>query len=167
MKIRILMSLTFLTIFFSCQENEEVSPYAKMEGRWEQIFDVNGLYEGYHIFEFSEDGTYIGEMAARTLDTKELIGYRGVEEGLYVINENKITLTRTKGFSRDVNDPSFVDDNSPFPTFVQKDALIPDNRPQEIYYWIADDFSELRFICPENSADWCIEFTTYVKVTNP
>lgn len=167
MKTRILMSLIFLAVFFSCQENEEVSPYAKMEGRWEQIFDVNGLYEGYHIFEFKEDGTYIGEMAARTLDTKELIGYRGIEEGLYVIDENKITLTRTKGFSRDVNDPSFVDDNSPFPTFVPKDALIPHSEPQEIYYWIADDFSELRFICPENSADYCVEFTTYVKVTNP
>ncbi|MBN7816998.1 hypothetical protein [Algoriphagus pacificus] len=167
MKARILISLISLTVFFSCQEIEEVSPYAKMEGRWEQIFDVNGLYEGYHIFEFKKDGTYIGEMSARTLDTKELIGYRGIEEGLYEINENKITLTRTKAFSRDVNDPSFVDDNSPFPTFVPKDALIPDNWPQEIAYWIADDFSELRFICPENSADYCVEFTTYVKVTNP
>jgi hypothetical protein len=72
MKTRILITLTSLIILSSCQENEEISPYAKMEGRWEQIFDVNGLYEGYHTFEFNEDGTYVGEFVARTLDTKEL-----------------------------------------------------------------------------------------------
>lgn len=167
MKTRILVSLSFLTLIFSCQENEEINPYEKMEGRWEQIFDVNGLYEGYHVLEFDKNGTYTGEFAARNLETKELIGFRGIEEGDYSIDGEKLTLTRTKGFSRDVNDPAFVDDNSPVTTFVQKDALIPDNSPLEINYWLADDFSELRFICPENSEGSCIEFTTYVKVATP
>ncbi|WP_113923856.1 hypothetical protein [Cognataquiflexum aquatile] len=164
MKTRILVSLAFLTLIFSCQENEEINPYAKMEGRWEHNFDVRGLYESYNVLEFDKNGTYIGEFAARNLITKELIGFRGIEEGNYSIEGGKLTMTKTKGFSRDANDPSFVNDNSPFPTFVQKDALIPDNTPQEIYYWISDDFSELRFVCPENSLGSCVEFTTYVKV---
>jgi len=163
MKTRILISLSFLTLLFSCLKEEELSPNANMEGKWEQIFEVNGLFEGYHILEFKQDGTFTGEMMARKLGTGEIIGYRGVFNGSYEVNGEKLTLTEEVLFTRDFDDPSILDDN----VFVPKEALIPNSNTSEIYYRIANGFSELKFICPEGSEGECIEFTTYVKVVNP
>ncbi|WP_192348991.1 hypothetical protein [Algoriphagus sp. Y33] len=161
MKIRLLFILALLIVSFSCQENKEPDSFNKMAGRWEQIFEVNGLYESYHFIEFKEDGTFHMEMSARTMETGENMGFRGIADGSYQVQDNIVIMTEEVLFSRDYDDPAYVDDN----TFFPKEALIPSENTSEISYKIESDFSELRFICPENSFD-CMEFTTYVKVTD-
>lgn len=129
-------------------------------GRWEQIFEVNGFYESYNVFDFKADGTFHWEGSARDLETGETIGFRGVADGSYQVQENIITITEKVLLSRDYDDPAFIDDNSFFP----KSDLIPNDNTSEISYRIVNNFTELNFICPADSPG-CIEFTTYIKVS--
>lgn len=160
MKIKSLLSIPLLIFLVSCQEDEAPNPNSRMEGRWEQTFEVFDLYESYHILEFKEDGTFHGEMMARDIETKQLIGYRGIFDGSYEVNGDILTFTEEVLLGRDYNDPAIVDDN----TFVPKEELIPSSNTSEISYRIVKNFSELNFICPEGDISGCIEFTTYIKV---
>ncbi|MEB2786395.1 hypothetical protein [Algoriphagus persicinus] len=160
MKIKSLLTFSLVILLLSCQEDEDPNPNSRMEGRWEQTFEVFNLYESYHILEFKEDGTFHGEMMARDIETNQLIGYRGIFDGSYQVNGNILTFTEEVLLGRDLSDPAVIDDNS----FVPKEELIPYSNTSEISYRIVKDFSELNFICPEDDISGCIEFTTYIKV---
>ncbi len=162
MKTKLLFSFALLFILSSCQENETPNSFNRMAGNWEQIFEVNGLYEGFHTIEFKEDGTFHLEMNARDLETGVSLGFRGIADGTYQVQDNILTLKEEVLLSRDLTDPAYVDDN----TFFPREALIPNENTSEISYRIVNNFSELRFICPAENSGSCVEFTTYVKVTD-
>lgn len=160
MKTRFLACFSTLFLLFSCETSEDPSANSLMSGRWEQIFEVQGLYLSHHFIEFKEDGTFHREGTARDLETGDLIGYRGIADGSFQVNDGIVTLTEEVLLNRDYDDPAFIDDNSFFP----KEALIPSDDTSEVYYWVRNNFTELHFMCPDQPTD-CTEFITYVKVT--
>ncbi|SFB20997.1 hypothetical protein [Algoriphagus aquimarinus] len=158
MKTKLLPLFALFFILFSCNDDDEISPNAKIEGKYRYNSEgnmswIDKTFNFVDVMEFKSDGTVTGESYTTDLGSDTILGYRGYFSGSYTIIEGKVTITYSKSYHMGVEDVNYI----------PKEELIQSQ--EEGYtsdYVNSEDYSQLSFICPSNA--YCTFLPVYVKV---
>ncbi|SFB20978.1 hypothetical protein [Algoriphagus aquimarinus] len=144
MKTRLLPLVSLFLIIFSCKDVEEPSPNSRIEGTYEFTSQGNKgwgdvKYNFVDLLEFKSNGIVSGESYTTEIGSDEILGYRGYFSGTYMISEGVLTISYDELYYMNLMDANF----SP-----KEDLVVSEGADSSLEYRIAEDYSNLSFICP-------------------
>lgn len=139
MKSRIPTLFALIFILFSCKEDEELTPIAKLQGKYETPVAALGFapYIYVNSLEFKSDGTVYGEGTTLNVKTKELLGYRYYSNGTYTVIDGIVTVKYQDFYDLGIADIEFM----------EKDKLMDNDGIETDDYAIQEDYTQLNYIC--------------------
>lgn len=157
MKSRIPTLFALIFILFSCKEDEELTPSAKLQGKYESSAELpsswgftNYIY--VNSLEFKSDGTVYGEGTTLNIETEELLGYRYYINGTYTVIDGIVTVKYQDFYSMGIADIEFM----------EKDKLMAIDDIENGVYAIQEDYTQLNYMC--STFPDCGIMQLYIKV---
>jgi hypothetical protein len=156
-KAKLFPVLLLLVVFFSCNE-EDLSPEAQVQGKYELIYQDNqgwsdDLFDYVNTFELRSDGTFHREDVTRNLDSDEVLGYRSYGSGTYTLADGEVTFVYEELYIMGVADINYL----------PKDSLISYGQTDfSESYSILENYKRLEYICLPNSG--CGEPQAYTRI---
>lgn len=156
MKTKLLPLLALFLIFFSCKEDEEVTPVSKIQGSYEsviKIVDASGdEFNFVDRITLNLDGTASGEYYTSKVGSNDVLGYRGYFSGTYAILDQIVTISYEEYYFLQAEGVSYLPKN---------ELTKSEDVDQNVEYIVKKDYSELNYNCPPNA--YCVA-QPYFKV---
>lgn len=145
-----------LLIIFSCKDDDEISPNAKIEGKYVSTVEIEasvGKLDLVNTLDLKSDGTFYAENYTTEAGKDDILGYRSYFNGTYTIIGEKVTFEWKKSYTMNFYDIYYM---------PKADLKLSDGNEFNAEYAIELDFTQLTFICPPNA--YCATSTPYVKI---
>ncbi|WP_339699498.1 hypothetical protein [Algoriphagus aquimarinus] len=156
MKTKLLPLFALFVILFSCKDDEEISPNAKIEGKYVSSVEIETSGDKLDLvntLEFNSDGTFYAENYTTETGKDEILGYRSYYNGTYSIIDGKVTLQWQDYYTMNFFDIYYL---------PKADLTLSDGMDYSSNYDINENYTQLSFICPPNA--YCIASAPYVKI---
>ncbi|PZX60379.1 hypothetical protein LV84_00655 [Algoriphagus ratkowskyi] len=158
MKTKLFPLFALFFILFSCKDDDEISPNAKIEGKYRYSSEgnmswIDKTFNFVDVMEFKSDGTVTGESYTTDLGSDKILGYRGYFSGTYSIVNGKVTITYQESYHMNIEDVNYL---------PKADLTLSSVDDYYSDFSIAEDYSALSFICPSNA--FCTTLPIFNKI---
>lgn len=158
MKKKLFPFIVLAITIFSCKDVADPSPNLRIEGTYERTSEGNmgwgeAMFNFVDLLEFKSDGTVRGESYTTEIGSEEILGFREYFSGTYSVADGKVTISYNESFHMGIADINYM---------PKEELTLSQGTGLSNEYAIAEDYSELIYICPFNAA--CMVTLPYVRV---